>query len=289
MKERGFNAKKRFGQNFLIDQNIVGQIIRRADLKPGEWALEIGPGLGALTRGMAKKAEQVVAMEIDRELVAILRENLDSPKITIVEGDALSLDWDRLLLSVGWQGQPLKLVANLPYYLTSPLIMKALESPLPFVSMVVMVQKEVAVRMLASQNSKEVGVLSLAVQYYAEGSLVLNVPRTVFIPAPAVDSAVVELRPRPPQVDAPREELFAVIRASFQQRRKTVRNALKPLVEEWGLSLEQLDQALVDTKIEPGVRGERLSLEDFSILTKDLLKGAKRSGVHQPYQGGPNL
>mgnify|MGYP000906038791 CR=1 FL=1 len=273
MKERGFSTKKRFGQNFLIDQNIVEKIIENADIKEGQWALEIGPGLGALTVHLAERAEHVVAMEIDTALVAILRETLDNSKTTIWEGDALGANWGELLQTAGWQGQPLKLVANLPYYLTTPLIMKALESDLPFASMVVMVQKEVATRMLASVGSKDVGVLSLAVQYYADGRLAMNVPRTVFIPAPAVDSSVVELKPRAPKVDAPRTELFAVIRAGFGQRRKTVRNALKAIAEEWGLSPEMLDDALLRANITPGLRAERLSLGDFSTLTKELLKG----------------
>jgi 16S rRNA (adenine1518-N6/adenine1519-N6)-dimethyltransferase len=273
MKERGFSTKKRFGQNFLIDQNIVERIIQTADVRRGEWALEIGPGLGALTVHLGERADHVVAMEIDTALVAILRETLDNPQTTIWEGDALDANWKELLQNAGWEGQPLKLVANLPYYLTTPLIMKALESDLPFASMVVMVQKEVATRMLASAGSKDFGVLSLAVQYYAEGRLAMNVPRTVFIPAPAVDSAVVELGPRTPEVDAPRGELFAVIRAGFGQRRKTVRNALKTIVDEWDLSPELLDEALKKANIEPNVRAERLSLEDFSSLTKELLKG----------------
>lgn len=273
MRQTGFATKKSLGQNFLIDQNIVGRIIQSAELSQDSWVLEIGPGLGALTVPMSEQAEQVVAMEIDRELVAILRENLTNPKITIVEGDALELDWDNVLQESGWRGQPLHLVANLPYYLTTPLIMKALESNLPFSGIIVMVQKEVGLRMLASPNSKDYGVLSLAVQYYAEGSLVMKVPKTVFIPAPKVDSAVVKLKPRPPVVSAPREELFAVIRAAFQQRRKTVRNALKPLVESWNLSPDQLDLALAAAQIEPTLRGERLSLEDYSRLTEELVKG----------------
>jgi 16S rRNA (adenine1518-N6/adenine1519-N6)-dimethyltransferase len=273
MKERGFSTKKRFGQNFLIDQNIVERIIQTADLRKGEWALEIGPGLGALTVHLAQRADHVVAMEIDTSLVAILRDTLDNSATTIWEGDALEADWRELLHNAGWQNQPLKLVANLPYYLTTPLIMKALESDLPFASLVVMVQKEVATRMLASEGSKDFGILSLAVQYYSEARLAMNVPRTVFIPAPAVDSAVVELRSHAPEVDAPAKELFAVIRAGFGQRRKTVRNALKALVEEWGLSPEHLDSALEKAKIEPGLRAECLSLKDFSTLTKELLKG----------------
>ena len=273
MKERGFNTKKRFGQNFLIDQNIVEKIMQNADVKEGEWALEIGPGLGALTVHLAERADHVVAMEIDTALVTILKETLDSPKTTIWEGDALRANWGELLQSAGWQGQPLKLVANLPYYLTTPLIMKALESDLSFVSMVVMVQKEVATRMLASVGSKDFGILSLAVQYYAQGRLAMNVPRTVFLPSPAVDSAVVELKPRLPEVDAPRAELFAVMRAGFGQRRKTVRNALKTIAEEWDLSPEMLDQALLRASIKPTLRAEQLSLSDFSMLTKELLKG----------------
>ncbi|NLL48486.1 MAG: 16S rRNA (adenine(1518)-N(6)/adenine(1519)-N(6))-dimethyltransferase RsmA [Firmicutes bacterium] len=273
MKERGFSTKKRFGQNFLIDQNIVERIISCANLQAHEWALEIGPGLGALTVHLARQAAHVLAMEIDTSLVAILKDTVAGPKATIWEGDALGANWGELLQEAGWQGQPLKLVANLPYYLTTPLVMKALESDLPFTSMVVMVQKEVATRMLASPGSKDVGVLSFAVQYYATGRLALNVPRTVFLPAPAVDSAVVELTLRPPTIDAPRDALFAVIRAGFGQRRKTLRNSLKPLLEEWGLEPEDLDQAFQKIDLDPQTRAERLSLEDFSALTKELLKG----------------
>lgn len=273
MKERGFNTKKRFGQNFLIDQNIVQKIVTSADLQGNEWVLEIGPGMGALTTLMAQGAQQVVALEIDRDLVAILGELIQHPQVKIVEGDALTLDWDEVLRGAGWQGEPLKLVANLPYYLTTPLIMKALESSLPFVNLVVMVQREVADRILANHASKDYGVLSLAVQYYTEPSLVLKVPRTVFYPAPNVDSAVIHLKTRPPQVGVPRDALFQVIRASFQQRRKTVRNALKPLAHQWGLTAEDLDQALARAHIEPAIRGECLSLEDFDGLTRELLKG----------------
>lgn len=273
MKERGLAAKKGLGQNFLVDRNIVGRILENAALDGESWVLEIGPGLGALTGPLAERAAQVVAVEIDRELAAVLREVLAHPRIAIVEGDALEMDWRELLEDMGWRGQPLSLVANLPYYITSPLIMKALENGLPFTSIVVMVQKEVAERMLAAPGSKDYGVLSLAVQYYAEGSLVMKVPRTVFLPAPKVDSAVVRLLPRPPKVSAPRKELFQVIRAAFQQRRKTLRNALKALTVEWGLGLEQLDGALARCGLEPGVRGERLSLEEYSQLTEELLKG----------------
>ncbi|MDI9412471.1 MAG: 16S rRNA (adenine(1518)-N(6)/adenine(1519)-N(6))-dimethyltransferase RsmA [Bacillota bacterium] len=273
MKERGFNTKKRFGQNFLIDQNIVNRIVNSAELEKDDWVIEIGPGLGALTTLMSEVAQCVVAMEIDTHLVSILEELIDQPNINIVEGDALAIDWEKCLTGHGWKDEPLKLVANLPYYLTTPLIMKALESDLPFKSVVVMVQKEVAERILAKPNSKDFGVLSLAVQYYSEPSLVANVPRTVFIPSPAVDSAVIKLKPISPLVDAPRKELFEVIRASFQQRRKTIRNALKPLIKSWGISSEQIDDALARAKIESNVRGECLALEDYGVLTKELMRG----------------
>jgi 16S rRNA (adenine1518-N6/adenine1519-N6)-dimethyltransferase len=273
MKERGFSTKKRFGQNFLIDQNIVGRIIQTADLQPDEWVLEIGPGLGALTMHLGEQAAHVVAMEIDRGLAAILRDTLVSPTVTVWEGDALEADWEQLLLDAAWQGERLKLVANLPYYLTTPLVMKALESNLPFVSIVVMVQREVGLRMLAQPGSSDYGVLSLAVQYYCQASLAFAVPRTVFLPAPSVDSVVVVLKPKPPQVDAPRAELFTVIRAAFQQRRKTIRNALREVAAGWGLDTDQLEQALHAVEIEPTLRGERLSLEEYSRLTKELLKG----------------
>jgi len=273
MKEKGIGAKKGLGQNFLVDRNIAQRILDHAAVDGESWVLEIGPGLGALTWPLAERGAQVVALEIDSELAAILRETLPHPKITIVEGDALSLDWEGALKDAGWEGQPLALVANLPYYITSPLIMKALECGLPFTAIVVMVQKEVAERMLADPGSKDFGVLSLAVQYYAQGSLVLKVPRTVFFPPPSVDSAVVKLEPRPPQVSAPRSQLFAVIRAAFQQRRKTLRNALQPLLAEWGLEMEQLDRALARCGLDPRVRGERLSLAEYSQLTEELLKG----------------
>lgn len=273
IREKGFNIKKSLGQNFLIDGNIARRIVDSAELQQEDWVLEIGPGLGALTALMEPVCGQVIALEIDRELVTIMQDLLDASAAKIIMGDALALDWRAILEQQGWKGEPLKLVANLPYYLTSPLIMKALESDLPFEMVVVMVQREVARRILAPPGGADYGVLSLAVQYYTEGELLLNVPRTVFIPSPAVDSAVVKLKPVTPKVDAPREQLFAVIRAAFQQRRKTLRNALTPLVEEWGLTRDDLDAALAAAQIDAQIRGERLSLEEFSALTTELLKG----------------
>ncbi|HHY10913.1 MAG TPA: 16S rRNA (adenine(1518)-N(6)/adenine(1519)-N(6))-dimethyltransferase RsmA [Firmicutes bacterium] len=273
LREHGFRIKKSLGQNFLIDKNILEKIVAAAALGKRDWVLEIGPGLGALTSFAAEAAERIVALEIDSGLVRILQEILDKPNIEIVQGDALALEWEQLLAEKGWAGQPVKLVANLPYYLTTPLIMKALQGELPFTCLVVMVQKEVAERIVAAPGSKDYGVFSLAVQYFAEAEIVLEVPRTVFIPAPAVESAVVHLKPRPPLVAAKHEKLFAVIRAAFQQRRKTARNALTPLMKEWGIDRGELDRAFAQAGVDSSLRGEMLSLEEFSEVTKQLLKG----------------
>lgn len=280
IREHDFKIKKRFGQNFLIDQNILQKITAAAGLEAEDWVLEIGPGLGALTVAAASKVQKVVALEIDFSLLAILRKILTATNVVLIQGDALILDWQAILCQAGWVDQPLKLVANLPYYLTTPLLMKALQSELPFADLVVMVQKEVGLRMVARPNSGDFGVLSLMVQYYTEASLVSSVPRTVFLPAPEVDSALVHLKPRIPPVDVPYIPLFAVIKASFQQRRKTVRNALKPLIEEWNLSIEDLDEALFRAKIDPSWRGERLALSDFGELTRQLLKGVETDGIY---------
>lgn len=271
IKEKGFNIKKSLGQNFLIDGNIARRIVAGAELSRDDWVLEIGPGLGALTDLMSKEAGRVVAMEIDRDLIKILTE-YHAGEAVIVQGDALALDWREVLEEAGWQGQRLKLVANLPYYLTSPLIMKALESDLPIEVVVVMVQREVARRILAQPGTADYGVLSLAVQYYTEGELLLNVPPTVFIPPPSVDSAVVKLKRIPRQISAPREQLFAVIRAAFQQRRKTLRKVLRPLLDEWGLDREDLERAFSAAGIDPQIRGERLSLDHFAALTEELIR-----------------
>ncbi|NLM39614.1 MAG: 16S rRNA (adenine(1518)-N(6)/adenine(1519)-N(6))-dimethyltransferase RsmA [Firmicutes bacterium] len=272
LREKGYAIKKRFGQNFLVDQNYVDRIVAAADLSPTDWVLEIGPGLGVLTHEMAVQAGQVVALEIDRELAGILQETLEAPNVHIVECDALQVDWREVLQGRGWRGGAVKLVANLPYYITTPLIMKALESGLPFEALVVMVQREVADRMVADPGSKDYGVLSLAVQYYSQAEIVTRVPRSVFYPPPEVDSAVVKLVPRPPAVTAPQDELFQVIRAAFQQRRKTIRNSLKALADAWELSGDDLDAALHEAEIGAELRGERLSLNDFSRLTEALIK-----------------
>ncbi|HHT74061.1 MAG TPA: 16S rRNA (adenine(1518)-N(6)/adenine(1519)-N(6))-dimethyltransferase RsmA [Firmicutes bacterium] len=272
LREKGYSIKKKLGQNFLVDQNYVDKIVSAAQLSPADWVLEIGPGLGVLTAAMAEQAGKVVALEIDRELVDVLQETIVLPNVTVVPGDALAGNWQEILRGLGWSGEPVKLVANLPYYITTPLIMKALESELPFQAIVVMVQREVAERMVAPAGGKDYGVLTLAVEYYCQAELVTNVPRTVFVPAPEVDSAVVKLTPKPPAVAVPHGKLFAAIRAAFQQRRKTIRNALKPLAKEWGLSLAQLDEALTEAGIKGEVRGEVLTLQDFARITESLMQ-----------------
>mgnify|MGYP000878736529 CR=1 FL=1 len=272
LREKGYTVKKKLGQNFLVDQNYVDKIAAAAELSPADWVLEIGPGLGVLTAALAERAGRVVALEIDRELVEILHEALEFPNVSVIAADAAAADWREILQECGWAGEPLKLAANLPYYITTPLLMKALESDLPFRAVVVMVQREVASRMVAAPGGKEYGILTLAVEYYAHAELVAKVPRTVFIPAPEVDSAVVKLTPKAPPVSAPREPLFSVIRAAFQQRRKTIRNALKPTAQAWGLSAEQLEEAFQEAGIKGEERGESLTLQDFGRLTETILQ-----------------
>ena len=272
LREKEYTIKKKLGQNFLVDQNYVEKISAAAEIVPSDWVLEICPGLGVHTSAMAELAHKVVALEIDRELVAILRETLAFPNVAVVETDALTADWRDILEEQGWSAGSVKLVANLPYYITTPLVMKALESDVPFAALVVMVQREVAERMVAPVGSKDYGVLTLAVQYYSQAEIVTRVPRSVFLPAPEVDSAVVRLVPKPPPVAASRPELFQVIRAAFQQRRKTIRNSLKALAKAWNLPPEALDEALNCAGVRGDVRGEDLTLQDFGRLTESLVQ-----------------
>lgn len=275
MEQYQVRFKKRFGQNFLVDRNILQKITACAQLQPDQFVLEIGTGLGALTYALAQACRQVLTFEIDPDLAAIFRENQALDNIHLVCGDALKYDWGSLLRTLGWNRERVSLVANLPYYATSPLIVKALESGIPFDPIVVMVQKEVAERMQAAPGTKDYGLLTLMIQYYADVEITARVPRTVFIPPPEVDSAVVRLSPRPPRVQADQAELFAVIRAAFSQRRKTLRNTLQDLCRDWGISGERLDEILTEMNLPPAVRGEALSLEQFGILTQKLTASKK--------------
>ncbi|UJF33129.1 16S rRNA (adenine(1518)-N(6)/adenine(1519)-N(6))-dimethyltransferase RsmA [Paenibacillus hexagrammi] len=273
LKKHDLVLKKSLGQNFLIDQNILHKIVSAADLGPGKGALEIGPGIGALTQQLAKLAERVLAVEIDQRLLPILAETLEPyPHASVVHGDVLKLDLPELFRQ-HFEGKvdAVSVVANLPYYITTPIIMKLLEEKLPLENIVVMIQKEVADRMAAAPGSKDYGSLSIAVQFYCEPELVTIVPRTVFVPQPNVDSAVIRLRVRtapPVDVEDP-DFFFEVVQSSFVQRRKTLYNnlAARFFTKETKAELEGL---LLGINIVPSRRGETLSMEEFARLTSAL-------------------
>lgn len=271
MREYEIRFKKRFGQNFLVDGNILSKIIASAELRADQYAVEIGTGLGTLTHALAQECRKVITFEIDHDLVQIFRENSSSENIHLIAGDALQYDWHQVLVEHSWQGERVSLVANLPYYLTSPLIMKALECGVGFDPIVVMVQREVADRIQAQPGTKDYGLLTLMVEYYADVEVVAKVSRKVFLPAPEVDSAVIKLIPRAPTVAVDREALFAVIKASFAQRRKTLKNNLKALTEQWGVTASSFERILAELGLPEGVRGEALSLAQFAELTRRLI------------------
>lgn len=258
----GVHIKKRYGQNFLIDHNILTKIVDAADVKPSDTVIEIGPGVGALTQALAEKAGQVVAIEIDNDLIPVLGDVFsDHTNVKIVHGDALAIDLEALLGAE----HSIKVVANLPYYITSPLIMRFLESSLPLDRMVVMVQAEVADRLAAQPGTKAYGALSVAVQYRALVERVTKAPRTVFLPQPNVDSMVVKLTMRPYAQQAADEGLLRdVVRAAFGQRRKTMRRSLEALAGELGLDVEEV---LREARVDPGARGEDLAVDCFVSIT----------------------
>ena len=260
------HASKRLGQNFLIDAGIVRGIVEAAAIAPGDRVLEIGPGIGTLTQGLAEAGAQVTAVELDKKLPAVLAETLAGyENVRIVPGDILKIDIPQLM-----GGETFKVVANLPYYITTPILMALLEQRLPITMLVTMVQKEVAERMTAAPGGKEYGALSVAVQYYTEPAIVRDVPPRSFLPAPEVDSVVIACRVRTQPAPAVKDEkmFFRVVRAAFGQRRKTLGNALKAL----GLAKEKLAQALTAAGVDAGRRGETLSLDEFARLA-DILTG----------------
>ena len=227
-KKYNFNFQKKFGQNFLIDEHVLDKIIRAAEITKDDYVLEIGPGIGTMTQYLAERARQVTAVEIDTNLIPILKETLsDYDNVTVINEDILKVDIKKLAEEYNG-GKPIKVVANLPYYITTPIIMGLFESGVPIDNITVMVQKEVADRMQVGPGSKDYGALSLAVQYYAEPYIVANVPPNCFIPRPNVGSAVIRLtRHQTPPVEVKdRELMFKLIRASFNQRRKTLLNGL---------------------------------------------------------------
>ncbi|SEU31555.1 16S rRNA (adenine(1518)-N(6)/adenine(1519)-N(6))-dimethyltransferase RsmA [Paenibacillus sp. NFR01] len=268
----GFSFKKSLGQNFLIDQNILDKIVSAAELDEQSGALEIGPGIGALTERLAAAAGKVTAVEIDRRLIPILQDVLSPyPNVTIRNDDVLKVDLHQVFAEDFAGVDKVSVVANLPYYVTTPILMKLLEEKLPLRNIVVMIQKEVAERMAASPGGKEYGSLSIAVQYYSEPELVCTVPHTVFIPQPNVESAVIRLKVREnPPVQVMNEKFFfEVVQASFTQRRKTIANNLKARFFS-GEGRERLEALLAEAGIDPARRGETLSLQEYAKLSDVL-------------------
>ncbi|MGG1550437.1 16S rRNA (adenine(1518)-N(6)/adenine(1519)-N(6))-dimethyltransferase RsmA [Paenibacillus ferrarius] len=272
LKQHDLVLKKSLGQNFLIDQNILSKIVSAAELDKSRGALEIGPGIGALTQQLAKLAGRVVAVEIDQRLLPILGETLSPyPHASVVHGDILKTDLPALFRQHFEGVDGVSVVANLPYYITTPIIMKLLEEKLPLENIVVMIQKEVADRMAARPGTKDYGSLSIAVQFYCEAELVTIVPRTVFVPQPNVDSAVIRLRVRktPPVEVDDADFFFAVVQSAFVQRRKTLYNnlAARFFSKETKAELEAL---LHGIDIDPSRRGETLSMGEFARLSTAL-------------------
>lgn len=266
-----FHFQKKFGQNFLIDAHVMEKILDAAQISNHDFVLEIGPGIGTMTQFLCEHARAVAAVEIDRNLIPILHDTLQGyDNVEIIQEDILKLDIGKFVQEKN-NGNPMKIVANLPYYITTPIIMGLLESGVPIESITVMVQKEVAERMKAGPGTKEYGALSLAVQYYAKTELAANVPPNCFMPRPKIGSAVIHLacHPTPPVQITDEKLLFAMIRASFNQRRKTLVNGLS---HDPGLSLtkEQIQQAMEKTGLPLTVRGEELTLEQFAQIAETV-------------------
>ena len=271
LQKYNFSFQKKFGQNFLIDTHVLDKIIRAAGITKDDMVLEIGPGIGTMTQYLAEAAGKVTAVEIDKNLIPILEDTLSEyDNVTIINEDVLKLDIRRLADDEN-QGRPIKVVANLPYYITTPIIMGLFENHVPMESITVMVQKEVADRMQTGPGSKDYGALSLAVQYYAEPYIVANVPPNCFMPRPRVGSAVIRLTcHKQPPVEVKDEKLmFDIIRASFNQRRKTLANGLKNS-DKLKYSREEIEEAIQSLGKGASVHGEALTLEEFAALSNRL-------------------
>ncbi len=271
LQKYNFVFQKKFGQNFLIDSHVLEKIVDAAQITDEDCVLEIGPGIGTMTQYLAESAREVVAVEIDRALIPILQDTLSAyDNVTVLNEDIMKVDVGRIVRERN-QGRPIKVVANLPYYITTPIVMSLLENHVPVQSITIMVQKEVADRMQVGPGTKDYGALSLAVQYYALPEVVAHVPANCFMPRPNVDSTVIRLtRYQKPPVEAQDEKhLFALIRASFNQRRKTLANGL---ANGLGISREQVAVALEEMGLSATVRGEALTLEQFADLSNLLKK-----------------
>ena len=273
LERHGFTFKKSFGQNFLTDTNILQKIVDTAEIDKNINVIEIGPGIGALTEFLAENAAEVVAFEIDERLVPILEDTLrDHDNIKVINEDVLKADLQTRVKEFKNPNLPIKVVANLPYYITTPILMHLIESKIPFAEFVVMMQKEVADRISAEPNTKAYGSVSIAVQYYMTAKVAFVVPRTVFVPAPNVDSAILKMtRREQPLVEVKDEDFFfRVSKISFVHRRKTLWNNL---TSHFGKSEEvkaKLEQALENANIKPSIRGEALSIPDFARLSDAL-------------------
>ena len=275
LERHGFTFKKSFGQNFLTDTNILQKIVDTAEIDDQVNIIEIGPGIGALTEFLAERAAEVMAFEIDHRLVPILADTLrDFDNVTVVNEDILKVDLVQHIQNFKNPDLPIKVVANLPYYITTPILMHLIESGIPFSEFVVMMQKEVADRISAQPNTKAYGSLSIAVQYYMTAKVAFIVPRTVFVPAPNVDSAILKMVRRPEPAVAVEDEsfFFKISKASFTHRRKTLWNNLTGYFGKTEEVKDKLTKALDQAGLSPSVRGEALSLAEFASLA-DALKG----------------
>lgn len=273
IRKHNFSIQKKYGQNFLIDEHVLNKIIAAAELTEDDYVIEIGPGIGTMTERMAPECRHVTAIEIDKELIPILSETLSGfDNVDIINEDVLKVDLNKLIAERN-DNKPVKVVANLPYYITTPIIMSLLENKIPIDTITVMVQKEVADRMMVGPGTKDYGALSLAVQYYAKPYIVANVPMNCFIPRPNVASAVIRLtcHKEPPVTVKDEKLMFNLIRASFNQRRKTLINGISNFS---GLSYtkEQVAMALNSIGLSENIRGEALDLEKFAKLSDALLE-----------------
>lgn len=273
LEKYGFSFKKSLGQNFIIDPNILRNIVHYADLTDESGAIEIGPGIGALTEHLARNCKKVVAFEIDGRLIPVLEDTLSPyPNVKVIHSDILKADVAKVIEEEMQGMQDIMVVANLPYYVTTPILMKLLHDRLPLRGFVLMMQKEVADRLAAKPGTKDYGSLTIAVQYYTCPEVVMKVPKTVFMPQPNVDSAVVRLTKRkaPPIQVIDEDFLFAVTRAAFSQRRKTILNNLQAGLPSGKEKKQQIMDALMECGIDPSRRGETLTIEEFGKLSNTL-------------------
>lgn len=275
LQKHGFSFKKSLGQNFLTELNILKKIVAAAQITKETNVIEIGPGIGALTEQLGKKAHQVLAYEIDERLLPILTDSLSEyQNITIIHEDILAADVEQDVEQTFTEKWPLKVVANLPYYITTPIMMKLIESRLPIDEMVVMMQKEVAERISAQPGSKAYGSLSIAAQFYMEAAIAFIVPKTAFVPQPNVDSAILKLTKREQPIVTVKDEerFFRLVKGAFQQRRKTLWNNLLATYGKQEEMVEKLKIALASVEIDPKRRAETLSIEEFAALSNRLVE-----------------